>query len=489
MWITIIALVAVVLLILGVFSLEYIDMTFTNSDQVKRVFIITCIIGFSMTTFFAFFLSTKITQPLLEMKRAADRISQGDYETRLEVRSSDEIGELSQTFNLMAEELDETIRDLNREKEHLTSILRSMADAVITFDVEGRVLLANPQGEKIITEWGRLMAWPPESPDTLRVIDPPAGQAGGGLAAGSVLPEPIYDLFTTVRETETDVTTKLHVQNEVWSVIMAPLYESGTVRGAVAVLRDVTEEHRLDKLRKDFLANVSHELRTPLSMVQGYSEALIDEIAASPDERRELAQIIHDESLRMGRLVQDLLDLAKLEAGRMEFQFREADVSALLARVYRKFSALSKERGITLHLEIEEGVEFIGHVDDDRLEQVLTNLLDNAIRHTPAGNSIYLRAKPLELVDYTHPTAVSGRAVFIEVQDEGQGISSEDLPYVFERFYKADKARTRGAATGTGLGLAIVKSIVESHRGTIKVSSAVGQGTTFSITIPLSPIG
>ncbi len=457
LWMTIIGLVAVVLLILGMFSLQYIDMTFTNSFQVKKLFIITCMIGFAMTTTFAFFLSTKITQPLMQLKRAARLIAQGDYQTRVESRSSDEIGELAQSFNQMAEELDGTIRVMNREKEQLSSILRSMTDAVITMDAEGRVLLANPKGQAMIRGWSEL-SWPDGAP----------------VASSAEVPEPLFVLFASVLEQECEVTSKLHVQSEVWSVVMTPLSEGGTIRGAVAVLRDVTEEHRLDKLRKDFLANVSHELRTPLSMVQGYSEALLDDIAGNAEERKELAQVIHDESLRMGRLVQDLLDLAKLEAGRMDFAKRETDLGALLSRVHRKFAALSKDRGIQLSLE-RDAEMVLTEADEDRLEQVLTNLLDNALRHTPSGASIRL----------TGSRSSDGKFSILKVQDEGQGIAPDDLPYIFERFYKADKARTRGAQSGTGLGLAIVRSIVEAHRGTVTAESDIGQGTTFTVTLPL----
>jgi two-component system sensor histidine kinase ResE len=245
----------------------------------------------------------------------------------------------------------------------------------------------------------------------------------------------------------------------------------------VAVLRNVTEEHRLEKLRKDFVANVSHELRTPLSMLQGYSEALLDDIATSTEERKELAQVIYDESLRMGRLVKDLLDLARMETGHMELDFQAFQLNALLKRVHRKFSALCKEQGLLLVLQSPEEDVVLPHADEDRLEQVLTNLLDNAIRHTALGAQITIR------MELQH-SGMDTQSVLIEVEDQGQGIPPEDLPFIFERFYKADKARTRGRATGTGLGLAIVKNIVDSHQGTVQVRSTLGQGTTFSIVLP-----
>ena len=165
---------------------------------------------------------------------------------------------------------------------------------------------------------------------------------------------PLIPLFEAVVDESSEAATKLHVQNGVWSVAMTPLYTSDQVRGAVAVLRNVTEEERLDKLRKDFVANVSHELRTPISMLQGYSEALLDDIPSTPEERVELVQVIHDESLRMGRLVRDLLDLARMEAGHLELVFREVEVDSLVRRMHRKFAVLAKERGIALSAALPE---------------------------------------------------------------------------------------------------------------------------------------
>jgi two-component system sensor histidine kinase ResE len=433
---------------------------------VMRLFAYVSFIGFLMTTFFAFFLFSRITRPLNQLNKAAELIARGEYGSRVPIVSSDEIGQLARTFNRMGDQLLETIQALHHEKEHLTSVLRSMTDAVITFDADGNVILTNPQGERLVREWSAIQ-WS-SLPD----------EASLQTANGLQIPEPLQPLFETVVRDARENVAKLHVRSGVWSVVMTPLYSWEAVRGAVAVLRDVTEEHRLDKLRKDFVANVSHELRTPLSMLQGYSEALLDDIAATPEERKELAQVIHDESLRMGRLVRDLLDLARMEAGHLEMNFRNVDVSALVKRMHRKFAALAKEQDIQLGIGLPEAPLLLQHADEDRLEQVLTNLLDNAIRHTPAGASIRIRADRAAMPD-------GAKAVLIEVEDEGQGIPPEDVPYVFERFYKADKARTRGTSGGTGLGLAIVKNIVEAHRGTVSVRSQVGRGTTFSIRIPV----
>lgn len=468
LWLTIMGLVALVLIILSMFLLEYIDVHYKNSYEVKKLFVYTAVIGFLLSTFFAFFLSTKITQPLVQMKKAADLISTGEYGMKVPISSTDEIGELAKTLNHMATELDNTIKDLNLEKDNLSSVLKSMTDAVMTFDAKGRVMITNPQGEKLLEKWQDI-AWDPPENKNLEV----------DAAEFQQVPAPMHELFQSVVKGSLEVTSKLNVHSGVWSVVMTPLYWNEAVRGVVAVLRDVTEEYRLDKLRKDFVANVSHELRTPLSMLQGYSEALLDDIAGTPEERKELAQVIHDESLRMGRLVKDLLYLARMEAGHLELNHSRVDVKTLLTRVHRKFSALCKERSIPLELQLSSEELILIDGDEDRLEQVLTNLLDNALRHTANGSAIYLRGKPALF-------AGNQQAVRIEIADQGQGIPAQDLPYIFERFYKADKARTRGSSSGgTGLGLAIVKNIVEAHHGTVTVESEEGQGTTFFITIPL----
>lgn len=460
LWATIIGLVAIVLLIVGHYLIRYIDYAFANPGEIKRLFIYAGVAGFLLTTFFAFFLITRITRPLVEMKEAANRITRGDYRIRVpEVSRGDEIGQLSRAMNLMAEELERTIMDLSLERDKLANILQSLTDAVITFDADGRIDMANQQGVDLLAGWSRLH-W----------VGEPAPEEGQ-------LPEPLMDVFREVIESRRQLATRLHVGNGVWSVVMAPLYRDERLRGAVAALRDITEEDLEERLRRDFLANVSHELRTPLSMLQGYSEALIDDVAATPEERRELAQVIYDESVRMGRLVNDLMDLAKMEAGRLELKRGQVDLSALLDRVVRKYAIPVRDRKIRLTLDNRTGRLVLEGGDEGRIEQVLTNLLDNAFRHSADGTEIILSA---EMAEWKGKPAVK-----LVVADQGEGIPEHEQSRIFERFYKVDKARTR-ANGGTGLGLAIVKQIVDLHRGTISVTSRPGAGTRFEILLPVA---
>ncbi|WP_301109982.1 ATP-binding protein, partial [Sporosarcina sp.] len=236
--------------------------------------------------------------------------------------------------------------------------------------------------------------------------------------------------------------------------------------------RDMTEQHKLDKLRSDFIENVSHELRTPISMLQGYSEAIIDDVVSSEEDRMEMVQIIHDESKRMSRLVTDLLNLARMESGYIQLQEQPVQIVEFLNRMVTKFSQVAKDAQVNLTLDTEESFDLTVLADEDRLEQVFTNLIDNAIRHTPDGGAVTLNVyRTNGMVDMT-------------VSDTGVGIPEKDLPFVFERFYKADKARTRGKG-GTGLGLAIAKNIMEAHRGTILAIRGDVKGTIFICSLPL----
>lgn len=377
--------------------------------------------------------------------------AQGDFSAQISIRTNDEIGDLAATINHMAKRLNDLIVALSREKEQLASVLSSMVDGVMTFDNTGCTIVTNPPADELMKAWKY--------------------EQGEGEREG--LPPSMKSILEQVLKHQKEVVADVMVQGRIYAVVMAPLYDDKQVRGAVAVLRDMTQERRLDKLRKDFLANVSHELRTPLVMLQGYSEAIVDDVAQSEEEKKELAQIIYDESLRMSRLVNELLDLGRMEAGHIQLEIQSGNLLQLEDKIIRKFNGVAKEQGIHLQLDwqAEEG-EF--QFDSDRMEQVLTNLIDNAIRHTGEGGTITLR------------TLFKGGTYTIEIEDTGSGIPAEDLPFVFERFYKADKARTRGRA-GTGLGLSIVKNIVEGHQGTISVRSKLGEGTTFSIQLPVQP--
>ncbi|MDO7268357.1 ATP-binding protein [Shouchella clausii] len=420
--------------------------------ETRRIIYLSAGIALVLTTVFAFFLSSRITAPLRKMRQAALEVAQGQFHTKVPILTQDEIGQLAIAFNRMRRELNRNISELNQEKEQLSHILASMADGVITLDRQGRILLTNPQAEEVLA---LLFYEEGQKPIT---------------GERKTLPVSLTPLFEQVVSAEKEELQELSVQGRSMAVLMAPLYAEEHVRGAVAVVRDVTEERRHDKLRKDFIANVSHELRTPISMLQGYSEAMVDGVTSSDEERKEVAQIIYDESLRMGRLVNELLDLARMEAGYIDLNLEEVDLDSYLERITRKFASFAREYDVTVELA-KPGRGQIAVFDPDRIEQVLTNLIHNAIRHTNPGGLITVVHEQEEERDT------------FAVVDTGRGIPEEDLPYVFERFYKADKARTRQHG-GTGLGLAIAKHIIDAHQGKITVHSRLGEGTTFRFTLP-----
>lgn len=420
-----------------------------TTQKTTRIIFLSAGIAIMLTTFFAFFLSSRITSPLRKMKEAANQVSKGEFDVKVPYISYDEIGELAIAFNQMSKRLKINMSVLNQEKEQLTSILSSMADGVITFSRDGAILITNPPAERLLQQW--------QTEDK---------------QSTSPIPYELADLLKKAIKTETEQASEFELQGFYYVVIVSPLYNQNQegVRGAVAVIRDMTEERRLDKLRIDFVANVSHELRTPISMLQGYSEAIIDNIVESEEEKNELVKIIYDESLRISRLVNELLDLARMEAGNVTMDYQNLEMNSFMNRILHKFMGVAKEKNIQLinHSNASHA-KFM--MDADKIEQVLTNLIDNAIRHTGDGGIIELNQN------------ATAEGIYISVSDNGVGIPEEDLPFVFERFYKADKARTRGKS-GTGLGLAIAKNIIEAHQGHISVTSKVGEGTTFTFFLP-----
>lgn len=421
-----------------------------TSKSTKEFILLATGINIILTTIFAFFLATRINAPLRKMKEAAFEIARGKFDTKVPILTNDEIGELATAFNQMGRQLKFNLNALSQEKEQLASILSSMVDGVITFNRDGTILITNPPAERLLQDW--------------------YFEQDGKSKSTEEVPSEVMELFQLAVDTEKEQIGEISVQGRFWVIIVSPLYNNKFIRGAVAVVRDMTEERQMDKLRQDFIANVSHELRTPISMMQGYSEAIVDGIAESEEEKMEMAKVIYDESLRMGRLVNELLDLARMEAGHIQLDMSLIDVKPYVERIIRKFHGLAKEKEILLQGHFEK-IDSEFYFDGDRIEQVLTNLIDNAIRHTENHGTIKVSGYSDE------------KGLFVEVFNTGKCIPEEDLPFVFERFYKGDKARTRGKS-GTGLGLAIAKNIIEGHKGHISVHSKEGHGTTFSFFIP-----
>ena len=427
------------------------DAVHDASKQTTKIVFISATIAIVLTTIFAFFLSSRITYPLRKMREHAFELAKGRFDSKLDTKQNDEIGQLAVAFNQMGRQLKHHLEVINQEKEQLSSILTSMTDAVITFNRDKTILLSNPPADRLLQKWF----------------------VAQGLDSSKPIPVELYEMLDHVLSFEDQLDEELELGKSYYSISISPLYSGDAIRGAVAVIRDKTEETKLEKLKSDFIANVSHELRTPIAMLQGYSEAIIDGVVTTEEERNDMIRVIYDESQRMGRLVTDLLDLARMESGFMRLYKDDVPLVAVIERMTHKFDQAAKEKRVTLNYDSKISSELLVPLDEDRIEQVLTNLIDNAIRHTPEQGAV------------TVSVVKEANFVKIQVSDTGQGIPQDDLPYVFERFYKADKARTRSKG-GTGLGLAITKNIVEAHDGTISVDSIEQQGTTFTFYLPLT---
>src|SRR5690625_4736826 len=438
----------------GIFVYQSLDVINQTKAETTKIIFVAAAIAIILTTIFAFFLSTRITAPLIQMREAAIDLARGEFNKKVPILTNDEIGELAVAFNHMGKQLNYHINALSHEKEQMTSVVNSMADGVITLNRDGEIIVINPPAERFIQDYYfesdiELNSEPIQLPDEIK----------------SILDKIIQD--------EKEILQEINLQGRDWVMIMTPLYDNSYIRGAVAVIRDMTEERQLDKLRKDFIANVSHELRTPIALMQGYSEAIVDDIAGTKEEINELASIILDESLRMGRLVNELLDIGRMEDGHIDLHYSDMDIDIFIDRIYKKFQGVSTEKEIELKIEKSIDQKTM-YVDIDRIEQVFTNLIDNAMNHTERGGTI-------ELIINTTEDSIQ-----VDVVDTGSGIAEEDLPSIFERFYKADKSRTtqKNKKRGTGLGLAITKHIINAHGGSIAVKSKQGIGTRFTFKIP-----
>ncbi|MBE3553727.1 MAG: HAMP domain-containing protein, partial [Thermicanus sp.] len=317
---------------------ESMNVVSATAAGINRIILYAIGVSLLFTTFFALFLTRRITRPLRQIQEAAERIAEGELDQRLSIGFHDEIGKLSRSFNHMATQLDETITELQYEKDRLDRILKSMGDGVISVDIDKKIKIINPLAEEMLFAW----------------------QTGRKR-----LPIQIEEILDEAMKENKETTQILEMNGHYLAVVATPLYERNELNGAVAVIRDVTYEKQMDKLRRDFIANVSHELKTPIAMLQGYSEAILDGVAETEEDRTELVKIIYDESLRMGRLVRELLDLARMEAGHFELNRDDIHLDKLLQKVNRKFQSMAKEKEIQLkffHLQQNDLV----YIDADR---------------------------------------------------------------------------------------------------------------------------
>ena len=394
-------------------------------------------------TVLALVAARSVAAPLTGIAGAARAIAAGDP-PRFPRSGIPEIDVLVRSLREMHQQLADRFDELRRERAESAALVESMVEGVIAADGRGRVVTANPAARRLLGYGASIPL--PDLPELFR------HKAARDIVDAVLQGQPVQD-----RQVELD--------GRVLLVNARPL----PAGGAVLVLHDLSDLRRLETVRQDFVANVSHELKTPLTSISGYAETLLDDTIDATTTRRFLGTILNN-ARRMQRLVDDLLDLSRVEAGRWHPSLSEVDVASAAGESWAALAGKAEGRDVTLTLDLEPGAEFI-EADPEAVRQVLTNLMDNSLRYTPSGREIICLTRRTE------------GGVAVSIRDSGPGISREHLPRIFERFYRADPSRSRDEG-GTGLGLAIVKHLVEAHGGRVSVRSELGQGTTVTCLFP-----
>lgn len=392
--------------------------------------------------------SRSITKPLYIMNEVARAMAAGDYSRHAPVAQADEIGQLAETFNVLADRLNDVIENLQNEKGKLEQLFEAIAEGIVAVERDGRVFHVNAPALEML----EIDRWEAE-------------HARAGEPQRHVLSMLVVCMDSGEKESAvwtSDSGRAIH------AVASPMLGAEGACIGAVCLLRDVSEETRLEQLRREYIANVSHELRTPLTGIRGMVEPLMDGVLETDEEKNSCYQVIYRETRRLEKLIGEMLDLSRLQDGRAQMELEAIRVEPTLERAVESVARLAEDAGIQLTVNAEAGTVCMGN--EERIIQVLIILLDNALSFTPTGGHIEACARR------------QGRFAELSVRDDGAGIEPKDVPYIWERFYKADKSRMR--TKGTGLGLAIAKKVVELMGGTIGVQSEVGKGSTFTIRLP-----
>lgn len=410
-----------------------------------KYYLIVLTIVFSISAIFSSKLAYIIVKPIKDLEFITTRIARGELDRRVTINSQDEIGQLANTFNNMADRLQYTLKDSLEKQNKLQAILKSMDSGVIAVDRNYKVIMINPYAQKIFGIHKDII---------------------GQNLMNSIRDYELEELFKNNEESkEINI---LWPEKRVLKVKTADIMSDKHHIGTVAVVQDITDIRKLENMRSQFVANVSHELKTPLTSIKGFAETL--RYVESKETREKFLTIIDDETDRLTRLISDILTLSHIEQHKEVKQKEDIDVVALIRDVYYLMKNTADKKNIRLEIITEDNAALYG--EKDRFKQMLINLIDNAIKYSEQGDSIFIGTKK------------EGDSCVIIVEDTGVGISEEHIPRLFERFYRVDKARSR-ASGGTGLGLAIVKHIVFSFNGEIFVESKLGKGTKFIVKIPV----
>ncbi|MDZ5605822.1 ATP-binding protein [Bacillus pseudomycoides] len=416
------------------------------------------IIGFVIACLVVVFLGVKITgqyiRPIESVTKVAIELAKGNYKARAYENHSDETGMLSKAINILARNLQEMTLEQEMQQDRLHTLIENMGSGMILIDSRGYISLVNRSYKEIfhVTDEEYLDRLYYEAFLHAEII------------------ELVEEIFMTEVKVRKQMLLPLGIERKHFEVYGAPIIGTNHEwKGIVLVFHDITELKKLEQMRKDFLANVSHELKTPITSIKGFSETLLDGAMENQQFCEHFLHIILKESERMQGLIEDLLDLSKIEQQGFKLNMGTVDMKELLGEIKMVLENKSQDKEIFLQVDVLRHVSVIG--DPSRLKQIFINLVNNAIVYTPAGGTVSVK-----LLEDEHNA-------YIKVSDTGIGISKEEIPRIFERFYRVDKARSRNTG-GTGLGLSIVKHLVEAHQGTITVDSTVGEGTTFTVALP-----
>ncbi|GEN49844.1 HAMP domain-containing sensor histidine kinase [Alkalibacterium pelagium] len=441
---------------------SYADLSFLISIERQMTWVITglTVLHLLIAAYYYMYLKKNVSEPINAMTNIAFDFARDDFSHQLPISGRDDLSELAMAMNKMGHSLETNRTVVKQEKELLAHIMDNIETGILYYDSELTLLLSNPVGDLFLTQY--------------QIEKAAFSNDEEFVDLGDQLREVIAQ--KKIREFSIEMEESYH------DVTILPLVDDFTedLRGILISTNDQTKEHRLDKMRVDFINNISHELRTPLVMVQGYSEAILDDVAESTEEKKEMATIIRDESQRMNRMVNEMLDLSRMEAGYIELQKTEVDLNSYLRTLLFRFDKMANESEVSLQLDMpKEDVHLV--MDKDKMDQVFVNLINNAIRHTSMTDK---SEKVVTLQLYNEQDL---NEVVMVVKDTGTGIPEEDVPYIFDRFFKADKSRNNYSfnANGTGIGLSLVQNIVEAHEGYIEVESTLGKGASFLIHLPI----
>ncbi|PYG87177.1 two-component system sensor histidine kinase VicK [Ruminiclostridium sufflavum DSM 19573] len=399
-----------------------------------------------------YLLSKTITSPIISVMHKAEKVAEGDFDQQLTVKSEDEIGNLTKTFNYMAKELKNTLSEISSEKNKVTTILNYMADGVLAYNLKGIAIHVNPAASKLLGE---------------DIEGKSFGEFAEDVGLDIKLENIVYFEESTVRESDTII-------NDMYVKVYFAVFTDTNKKpeGVIVVLHDVTEQQKLDCMRREFVANVSHELRTPITSIKSYTETLLDGAVEDHETTEHFLNVINAEADRMTRLVKDLLQLSRLDNQQMSWKIEKVAINDMVKDIVGRMQLQAVQKKQKLESYVIGDIPSI-NADKDRLEQVVVNIISNALKYTPDDGIITVYVGKLI------------NDIYIKVADTGIGIPKESLQLVFDRFYRVDKARSRDLG-GTGLGLSIAKEIVEAQGGTITIASEVGKGTEVTVRLPLN---